>query len=149
MTTQFKRQTMYYKVKQLYEKKYKISQISREICKDPKTIRKYLRMDAETFEKMLVRMQHRQKKLKPYEPFIKERLLDCPDCSAAQIEDWLKEHYPDLVKAAPKTVYNFVSFVRKRYGIPKPVGSLRHYQQVEQLPYGKQAQIDRERNQIH
>jgi len=142
MTTQFKRQTMYYKVKRLFEKKYKIAQISRELEKDPKTIRKYLHMDQQAFEQLLIRLQHRQKKLKPYEPFVKERLLDCPDCSAAQIDDWLKEHYPDLIKTAPKTVYNFVSFVRKRYGIPKPVGRSRQYQQVEQLPYGKQAQVD-------
>jgi len=59
MTTQFKRQTMYYKVKELFEKKYKVSQISRETGKDPKTIRKYLRMSPEVFDQMLLRLQHR------------------------------------------------------------------------------------------
>jgi hypothetical protein len=100
MATQFKRQTMYYKIKELFEKKYKVTQISRETGKDPKTVRKYLRMSEETFQQMLLRLQHRQKKLKPYEPFIKERLEGCPDCSAAQIDDWLKENYPDIFKVA-------------------------------------------------
>jgi transposase len=142
MATQFKRQTMYYKIKELFEKKYKVTQISRETGKDPKTVRKYLRMSEETFQQMLLRLQHRQKKLKPYEPFIKERLEGCPDCSAAQIDDWLKENYPDIFKVASKTVFNYVGYVRKRYNIPKLQGSCRQYQQVEQLPYGQQAQVD-------
>jgi len=142
MATQFKRQTMYYKVRELFEKKYKVSQISRETGKDPKTVRKYLHMSEESFQQLLLRMQHRQKKLKPYELFIKERLEGCPDCSAAQIDDWLKENYPDIFKVASKTVFNFVGYVRKRYNIPKLRGSVRQYQQVEQLPYGQQAQID-------
>jgi len=142
MTTQFKRQTMYYKVKELFDKKYKVSLISRETGKDPKTVRKYLRMSPEVFEKMLLKLQHRQKKLKPYELFIKERLEGCPDCSAAQVDDWLKETYPDIFQVASKTVFNFVNYIRKRYNIPKVQGHPRQYQQVEQLPYGQQAQVD-------
>ena len=142
MATQFKRQTMYYKVKELFEKKYKVTQISRETGKDPKTVRKYLHMSEETFQQMLLQMQHRQKKLKPYELFIKERLEGCPDCSAAQVDDWLKETYPDIFQVASKTVFNFVSYVRKRYNIPKVQGHPRQYLQVEQLPYGKQSQVD-------
>ncbi len=142
MTTQFKRQTMYYKIKELFGKKYKVSQISRELGKDPKTIRKYLNMNQEAFDQTLVRLQYRQKKLKPYELFIKERLEGCPDCSSAQIDDWLRENHADMVKVAPKTVFNFVSYVRKRYNIPKVQGHPRQYMQVEQLPYGKQSQVD-------
>jgi transposase len=142
MTTQFKRQTMYYKVRELFEKKYKVSQISRETGKDPKTIRKYLRMSPEDFDQLLLKLQHRHKKLKPFELFIKERLEGCPDCSAAQVDDWLKETYPDILQVASKTVFNFVSYVRKRYNIPKVQGHLRQYQQVEQLPYGQQTQVD-------
>jgi transposase len=142
MATQFKRQTMYHKIKKLFTKKYKVTQICRELGKDPKTIRKYLNMSEETFEQMIKRMQFRQKKLRPYESFIKERIELCQDCSAAQIDDWLKEHHQDMVKVSPKTVYNFVSYVRKRYHLPKVKEQLRQYQQVEQLPYGKQAQVD-------
>lgn len=142
MATQFKRQTMYYKIKELFGKKYKVTQISRELGKDPKTVRKYLNMSEEDFDKILKHLQYRKKKLKIYEPFIKERIELCPDCSSAQIDDWLRENHADMVKVAPKTVFNFVSYVRKRYDLPKIKGPLRQYQQVEQLPYGKQAQVD-------
>jgi transposase len=47
-----------------------------------------------------------------------------------------------MIKVAPKTVYNYVSYVRKRFDLPKVKESPRQYQQVEQLPYGKQAQVD-------
>jgi transposase len=142
MATQFKRQTMYHKIKELFGKKYKLTQISREVGKDPKTVRKYLNMSEEAFDHMLKHLQYRQKKLKPYEPFIKERIELCPDCSSAQIDDWLRENHTDMVKVAPKTVFNFVSYVRKRYDLAKIKEPLRQYQQVEQLPYGQQAQVD-------
>jgi len=57
---------MYYKIKELFKKKYKVTQISRETGKDVKTVRKYLRMSEEGIQQMLLRIQHRQKKLKPY-----------------------------------------------------------------------------------
>jgi transposase len=142
MTTQFKRQTMYHKIKELFGKKYKVTQISREVGKDPKTVRKYLNMSEEAFDQMLKHLQYRQKKLKPYEHFIKERIELCPDCSSAQIDDWLRENHADMIKVTPKTVFNFVSYVRKRYNLPKIKESARQYQQVEQLPYGQQAQVD-------
>jgi len=142
MATQFKRQTMYHKIKELFGKKYKVTQISREVGKDPKTVRKYLNMSEEAFDQMLKHLQYRQKKLKPYEHFIKERIELCPDCSSAQIDDWLRENHADMIKVAPKTVFNFVSYVRKRYSLPKIKESSRQYQQVEQLPYGQQAQVD-------
>ncbi len=142
MATQFKRQTMYHKIKKLFREKFKVTQISREVGKDPKTVRKYLDMSEDEFEQMLKLMHFRQKKLKPYEPFIKERIELCPDCSSAQIDDWLRENHADMIKVAPKTVYNYVSYVRKRFDLPKVKESPRQYQQVEQLPYGKQAQVD-------
>jgi len=142
MATQFKRQTMYHKIKELFRKKYKVTQISREVGKDPKTVRKYLDMSEDEFEQMLKLVQFRRKKLKPYELFIKERIESCQDCSAAQIDDWLREHHVNMIKVAPKTVFNYVSYVRKRFNLPKVKESPRQYQQVEQLPYGKQAQVD-------
>ncbi len=142
MATQFKRQTMYHKIKELFGKKYKVIQISRELGKDPKTVRKYLNMNEQEFEQTLKLIQFRQKKLEPYEHFIKERIELCPDCSSAQIDDWLRENHADMIKVAPKTVFNFVSYVRKRYGLTRIKESFRQYQQVEQLPYGKQTQVD-------
>jgi len=41
---------MYYKIRELFEKKYKVTQISMETSKDPKTVRKYLLMIEEAFQ---------------------------------------------------------------------------------------------------
>lgn len=55
--------------------------------------------------------------------------------------DWLKEHYTNFPAFTPKTVYNFVMWVRQRHHIPVPE-SHREYSIVEELPWGKQAQVD-------
>ncbi|EKB55603.1 hypothetical protein [Falseniella ignava] len=41
-------------------------------------------------------LQNRAKKLDPYADIILEWLKEHSDLSAAQIEDWLLEEYPDL-----------------------------------------------------
>ena len=43
MATQFKRQTMYHKTKKLFQEKFKVTQICREVGKDPKTISKSIK----------------------------------------------------------------------------------------------------------
>ena len=86
-------------------------------------------------------LSNRTQKLAPYENFVKGRLELCPEASSAQVHDWLKEHYPLLPKTSIKTVYNFVLSVRQKHNLIKAFSS-REYQQVEELPYGQQAQID-------
>jgi hypothetical protein len=43
MATKFKRQTMYHKTKKLFQEKFKVTQICREVGKDPKTISKSIK----------------------------------------------------------------------------------------------------------
>jgi hypothetical protein len=88
-----------------------------------------------------VGLSTRTKKLASYEDFVKGRLELCPEASSAQVHDWLKEHYPLFPKTSIKTVYSFVLFVRQRHNLVK-VFTSRQYQQVEELPYGEQAQVD-------
>ena len=66
---------------------------------------------------------------------------NCQDASAAQVQDWLKEHFKDFIDVNAKTVFNFVLYVRNKHGIPKPFNH-RDYTQSDELPYGKQAQAD-------
>ena len=87
---------MYNKVKGLSREGLSIRQISRNTGLDRATVRKYLRMTEEEFSTFLALQKQRNRKLQPYEEFIKKRVADYPDCSAAQVEDWLKEHHPDL-----------------------------------------------------
>lgn len=83
----------------------------------------------------------RQRLLSPYERFVRTRLELCPEASAAQVHDWLKENYEDFEEVDAKTVFNFVLHVRSKFGIPKSFDH-RDYEKVPELPYGEQTQVD-------
>ena len=142
MKTQFKRITMYNEIKILYEKNLNKSQIGRQLGIDRKTVRKYLAMNDEKFSLMLEHLRHRTLKLMPYENFVHQRVSQVQDCSAAQVEDWLKEYHPDFPQVSSRTVYSFVQWIRNKYNLPKPGLSYRQCHPVDELPYGEQAQVD-------
>ena len=98
-------------------------------------------MSEAEFTAFLENKESRTRLLVAYETFVKDRLLDTPATSAAQVHDWLKEHHSLFPKTSPKTVYNFVMAIRHRHNIPleKPG---RDFFIVGQLPYGQQAQAD-------
>lgn len=98
-------------------------------------------MSEEEYLDFINSQSQRNKVLAPYENYVKVRLENCEDASAAQVHDWLKENIDDFIDVDPKTVFNFVLFVRTKYGIPKSFNH-RDYEKVDELPYGKQAQAD-------
>lgn len=132
---------MYHEIHKRSRDGFKSAQISRDLGIDRRTVRKYLAMSEEEYLEFIHSQKGRVKLLEPYEEFIKTRLENCPDASAAQVHDWLKEHHCDFIDVNEKTVFNFVLYVRSKYGIPKSFNN-RDYEQVEELPYGKQAQAD-------
>src|SRR4030042_2248909 len=127
---------MYHEIHKRYRDGFKPSQISRLLGLNRRTVRKYLAMSEEEYLEFIHSQKGREKLLGPYEEFIKTRLENCEDASAAQVHDWLKEHHNDFIDVNEKTVFNFVLYVRNKYGIPKPFNN-RDYTQVEELPYGK------------
>jgi len=132
---------MYYEVHKLKREGLKTAQISRCLVLDYRTVKKYLAMSEEDYQDFLELQSTRYKILAPYEDYVKARLEACEDASAAQVHDWLKEHFNDLNDVNAKTVFNFVLYIRNKYGIPKPFNN-RDYTQADELPYGKQAQVD-------
>ncbi len=98
-------------------------------------------MSEQEYQDFLEVQSIRHKILAPYEDYVKVRLEDCEDASAAQVHDWLKENFKDFIDVNAKTVFNFVLYVRNKHGIPKPF-DYRDYTQADELPYGKQAQVD-------
>ena len=134
---------MWYKVNELHSKGLNKSQISVELGMDRSTVRKYLSMNEQTFLAWISIPQHRPKKLKEYVHFVKTTLELHPYLSASQVEDWLKEHYPDLPGVHSKTVYNFVEQIRKEFDIPKTRSkAFRQYEKLPETAYGDQAQAD-------
>lgn len=132
---------MYHEIQKLYRAGYKTARISRKLGMNRRTVKKYLAMSEEEFIDYKHSRSNRERLLDNYEDYVRSRLEDCPEASAAQVHDWLKEHFEDFKQVNEKTVFNFVLHIRTKYGIPKPFNH-RDYEQVEELPYGKQAQVD-------
>ncbi len=132
---------MYFEIHRMHRQGHSISQISQYLVLNRRTVSKYLSMSEQEYEAFFDRLSDRKRILLPYEDFVKERLEVFRDTSAAQIHDWLKERFADFPVVSPKTVFNFVCWVREKYRLPV-VKAERQYQLVEELPYGKQAQVD-------
>lgn len=132
---------MYYEIQKMDVLGFKPSQIASEMGLDTRTVKKLLAMSEEGYTAFLEDLTHRSKKLAPYEQFVRDRLQDYPLATSAQVKDWLMEYHPELKSLCDKTVYNFVLYVREEHNIPK-VFECRDYQMVEELPYGKQTQVD-------
>ncbi len=132
---------MYHEIHHLSRLGFSISKISRHLALNWRTVAKYLHMSEYEYEQYLIQQQYRSKTLTPYESFVAEKLASFPDTSSAQLHDWLKEAHEDLPEVSPRTVYDFVMFVRQKYNIPL-VPTFREYFPVEELPYGEQAQVD-------
>jgi transposase len=132
---------MYHEVHRLKREGLRPAQIGRHLVLDPRTVNKYLSMSEQEYLDFLESQTVRKKLMEPYERFIREKLEEVPEASTAQIHDWLKEHYANFPDVTEKTVFNFVLYVRTKCGIPKPFNH-RDYIRVEELPYGKQGQVD-------
>jgi len=132
---------MYHEIHKLQRLGFSISRIADYLGCNFRTVQKYLNMSEQQYEQFLIRSSQRVKVLDAYETFVKNKLTDYPDTTAAQLHDWLKEHHSVFPAVSPRTVYNFVMYVRQKYNIPLEP-RLRDYFPVEELPYGEQAQVD-------
>ncbi|MDQ3395653.1 MAG: IS21 family transposase, partial [Bacteroidota bacterium] len=132
---------MYHEIHRMSREGHSSIKISQHLGLNKRTVLKYLCMSEQDYENFLISQSDRKKILLPYQSFIRQRLERFSDTSAAQMHDWLKEHHPDFPLVSQKTVFNFVHWVRDRHNLPfaKPE---RQYHPVEELPYGKQAQVD-------
>jgi len=132
---------MYHEIHRMSRKGFSVSKICRELVLDWRTVRNYLAMTEAEFDVFVAGQTERRKALVAYEGFVKEKLVRYQDTSAAQIHDWLKEHHNDFPEVSVKTVFNFVAWVRQKYQLPR-ISPVRDYEMVEELAYGKQAQVD-------
>ena len=133
---------IYHQVHQLSRDGFSISYISKFFGLNWRTVKRLLSIeDDRDYEKYLQSCSIKNKVLEPYESFVKSRLELYRDTSSAQMHDWLKEHFTDFPPVSPKTVFNFVAWVRQQYHLPK-TDEVRIYAMVEETPYGLQGQVD-------
>lgn len=131
----------YHEVHKMYREGNSIRKISDHLGLNWRTVKKLLSKDDRSYQKELEAPSSKKKLLDPYRDFVKEKLALYNDTSAAQMFDWLREHYADFPDVSPKTVFNFVQGIRMEFNIPKEANS-RDFQMVQELPYGEQAQVD-------
>jgi transposase len=95
-----------------------------------------------TFEEAQVEFKpgDRKKKCDPYQDWIVNWLREYPSLSGAQVFDWLLERFPSI-EVGESTVRRYVNEIREVYQIEKHEET-REYESVEELPAGKQLQVD-------
>lgn len=131
---------LFVKVHQLKEQGFKVASIARKLSISRNTVYKYLEMTFEEASEWAVSSQNRIKKLDKYHDLILGWLKKHPDLSSAEVEDWLKERFPEM-KIASSTVRGYISELRDVHHIPKVI-SVRHHESIEELPMGQQVQVD-------
>ena len=131
---------MYSEIKHLKKIGLKKSQIARKLDISRPTVNKYLNMSTDEFEEFIEGIQVRKKKPEPYSAEILLWLREFPDLSASQIFDWLEEKYKTL-PFSEETLRRYIRLLRQEHNIHKTT-KIREYEGVEELPMGKQMQVD-------
>ena len=133
-----KRWLMYVQVQGMKNDGFTMRQVSRRLGVNFRTVQRYWNMSPEAFEQEIL-TKERAKNLDLYDGVVKDWLIKNPEMHAAQVWDWLQEHYQ--VTVSERTVRRFVKEVRKKYNIPQKAFQ-RQYQAVQDPPMGKQMQVD-------
>ena len=141
MNKYFNKLIMYHQIYKMNREGFSNLKISQELGIDRRTIKFYLTMDESRYEEFIQSQVQRKRELAPFEEFVKNKLELYQETPSAQMHDWLMEHHPDFPGVTPKTVYNFVMWIRQKYRIPQTC-QIREYNAVEELEYGLQAQVD-------
>ncbi len=129
---------VYSKIQQLREAGLSQRQTAQQLGIHRKTVKRYWKMQVEEYEAMR-HGNRRMQQLDDYRERIIGWLREYPTMTAAQVSDWLKEHYQTNFK--DRTVSRYVKRLREEYGLKKAVHS-REYEAVPELPMGKQLQVD-------
>ena len=135
-----KKMSIYHEIHRLHRLGFNKSQIERKVGVNRDTVRKYLAKDFKEMSEWTYTLQNRAKKLDPYADIILEWLKEHSDLSAAQIEDWLLEEYPDL-QVGSSTLRSYIKHLRDQYAIPKRK-KIRQYEAIPEVEMGAQIQVD-------
>lgn len=134
--------SMYLKILLFKQKGYSKSEIAQKLNLNRKTIRKYLNMSKEEYRKYRQSVIERQKSFDKH----LEDVLDVYEKNdnkklpIAAVYDYLEEKFGEL-PGTEKTFRNYIHYLEgKNLLIYEDPG--RRYQQVPELAYGKQLQID-------
>ena len=129
---------MYNQIQQLKEMGFTRSRAAKQLKINRETVTRYWEMTAEEFEVQIYSI-NRDLLLSKHERIIISWLRQYPTMTAAQVCDWLKEHYSEDINE--RTVSRYVKELREKYNIKK-TNRPRDYEAVDELPMGQQLQVD-------
>lgn len=133
---------MYGKIQEMKRTGLNKSQTSRHLGIDYKTVLKYWDMSPDEYSATRKVAETRTKKADIYKDFVIECLQKYPDMSAAQIYDWIRERTClETLEFQERAFRTYVKEIRNEYDLRKPEKN-RQYEAVDELPMGKQAQVD-------
>ena len=131
---------MILKVHQLKMQGFKVAEIARKCSLSRTTVYEYLEKNLHEAFEWVELLKTRKRKLDPYREHILSWLKEHPDLSASQIQDWLEERC-SFKDVGDSTVRTYFRELREQYHIPKTL-TYRSYEAIEELPKGKQMQVD-------
>ena len=129
---------VYNSIKQLKDMGFKRAAVAAQLQINRRTVDRYWTMTADEYEIQQQALK-RGSSLDDYRDQILYWLRAYPMLSAAQVCDWLKEHYKEDFRE--RTVSRYVKRLREEYGLKKAPNS-RDYEAVPELPMGQQVQVD-------
>jgi len=129
---------MYAKIQQEKDKGFSREAVTRHLGLSWRTIDKYWDMTINQYEEVNRNLCKRS--LDKHEMVIFDWLEKFPDLSAAQVQDWLQEHYDEIYSG--RTVRHYVYTLRKKNGLKKTCNKEREYGCIPELPPGQQLQAD-------
>jgi transposase len=129
---------MYSEIKDLQRRGFSIRQSASILKISRTTVKKYREMTLEEYMKT-AEVIKKLSYLDEYKQIIIDWLKDFPSMTAAQVYDWLLEHYN--IDISERSVSRYVKKLREEYNIPKAV-SPREYEAMDELPMGHQMQLD-------
>ena len=128
---------MYSKIEQEKNQGFSRGTVARHLGLSWRTVDRYWDMSADSYKAL--NKKHHSSILDKHEITIVGWLEEFPDLSAAQVKDWIHEHYDEMFPE--RTVRNYVKTLREKHCIEKPVKS-REYGCIPELPPGQQLQAD-------
>lgn len=130
--------SVYSKIHQLKERGFRKDTVVKSLGINWRTVDRYWNMTLDEYESNVTTVC-KARLLDDYLDIIINWLRNYPTLSAAQVCDWLKEHYGATF--SERTVSRYVKDLRKKYDLRK-APSQRDYAAVPELPIGQQLQVD-------
>lgn len=130
--------SVYSQIQQLKEQGFRKDAVAKSLGLNWRTVNRYWDMTVDEYEENSANICRAQL-LDEYRATIIRWLREYPTLSAAQVCDWLKEHY--TASFSERTVCRYVKNLRDEYDLRKSPNP-RDYEAVTELPMGQQMQVD-------